>query len=448
MTSSSALTQKIYLTDFESQFDEEPFTHDLSLGFGYANICIGDRLGPDNQFEILRKLGWGMYATMWLVKDHQQGRFLALKILTAYGTLLERGAVNEPGHPHTQELDIMQKVSTPTSDPGANNCMKLIDSFYITRDTNDHLCLLTEVAGPNLEGVRAMVATDGAFPSKFVKLFVKQICLALNYPHTECRVVHTDIKPSNLLLAFDSSITEELINTLLENRPVQTYPMPTVDGVKMEAFVSQPLPLPGFDDVDPVNWVIKVADFGSAQFIDRRTTDRVQPVQLRAPEVVLGLDWNEKIDIWSLGCLTFELLTGKNLYEASPSSQWSSEENLLAAQLETHLLTRVPPHLHAQCKDVSLLLNQDGSLRNIPEDMMYPKTLADVLSVYKKAPINLDDPPSERELASSFIERCLALDARERDTAAELLQHPWLNQVSCRPLRSRLQLQGDNVVVS
>ena len=42
---------------------------------------------------------------------------------------------------------------------------------------------------------------------------------------------------------------------------------------------------------------------GVALFIGKRERGMVQPVQLRAPEVILGYPWAEPIDIWAIGCL-------------------------------------------------------------------------------------------------------------------------------------------------
>ena len=41
----------------------------------------------------------------------------------------------------------------------------------------------------------------------------------------------------------------------------------------------------------------------AAEFIENKTTDLISPEDLRAPEVVLGLPWDEHVDIWSFGCL-------------------------------------------------------------------------------------------------------------------------------------------------
>lgn len=67
--------------------------------------------------------------------------------------------------------------------------------------------------------------------------------------------------------------------------------------------------------------------------------------------------------------------------------------------------------------------------------MMYPKSLAKALSKYPNAPINTPssylsssatDLDEDRDLALSFIARCLTLDPKHRPSARELLRHPWI----------------------
>jgi serine/threonine protein kinase len=59
---------------------------------------------------------------------------------------------------------------------------------------------------------------------------------------------------------------------------------------------------------------IKVIDFGSSCFIHDHLSSYVQSRSYRAPEVILGCSYDYKIDIWSLGCILAELLTGYVLF--------------------------------------------------------------------------------------------------------------------------------------
>ena len=63
---------------------------------------------------------------------------------------------------------------------------------------------------------------------------------------------------------------------------------------------------------------VKVIDFGSSCFETDHLSSYVQSRSYRAPEVILGLAYGEKIDLWSLGAILGELLTGYVLFQASP----------------------------------------------------------------------------------------------------------------------------------
>jgi serine/threonine protein kinase len=46
-----------------------------------------------------------------------------------------------------------------------------------------------------------------------------------------------------------------------------------------------------------------LCDFGEARFGKATYTDDIQPYQYRAPEVILGVPWGQKVDIWSVGVM-------------------------------------------------------------------------------------------------------------------------------------------------
>ena len=60
---------------------------------------------------------------------------------------------------------------------------------------------------------------------------------------------------------------------------------------------------------------IKVIDYGNAYLHHDQRCSYVQSRAYRAPEVVLGLPYSPKVDMWSLGCILMELFTGKLLFD-------------------------------------------------------------------------------------------------------------------------------------
>ena len=60
---------------------------------------------------------------------------------------------------------------------------------------------------------------------------------------------------------------------------------------------------------------VKVIDFGSSCYITDQLSSYVQSRSYRAPEVILGLPYGQKVDVWSLGCILAELLSGYVLFQ-------------------------------------------------------------------------------------------------------------------------------------
>lgn len=74
-----------------------------------------------------------------------------------------------------------------------------------------------------------------------------------------------------------------------------------------------------------VNCDIKLTDFGSNIKINELDNEELQTRYYRAPEVILGLNYTEKIDIWSIGCILFELYTGTILFDPDKDKDFSRD---------------------------------------------------------------------------------------------------------------------------
>lgn len=67
---------------------------------------------------------------------------------------------------------------------------------------------------------------------------------------------------------------------------------------------------------------VKIVDFGNAQPISEVYFGRIQTRQYRAPEVIIGRrDWDRKVDVWSIACIIFELVTGDYLFDPPEESK-------------------------------------------------------------------------------------------------------------------------------
>ena len=70
--------------------------------------------------------------------------------------------------------------------------------------------------------------------------------------------------------------------------------------------------LPHSPTISPLYYTTgKIIDFGSSCYVTDHLTSYIQSRSYRAPEVILGVPYGQKIDIWSLGCIVAELWTGQ-----------------------------------------------------------------------------------------------------------------------------------------
>ena len=71
---------------------------------------------------------------------------------------------------------------------------------------------------------------------------------------------------------------------------------------------------------------VKIVDLGNACWTYKHFTDDIQTRQYRAPEVLLGATYEASVDIWSLACIIFELVTGDLLFDPQEGKCWDREE--------------------------------------------------------------------------------------------------------------------------
>jgi hypothetical protein len=102
----------------------------------------------------------------------------------------------------------------------------LHDSFFHTGPNGRHMCMVFSMLGNNLLSVIKAYNYRG-IPIPVVKNMIKGMCKGLDFLHRKCQIVHTDLKPENVLLHFDGSeeeVSASMAKLSLEHsdNPVQT----------------------------------------------------------------------------------------------------------------------------------------------------------------------------------------------------------------------------------
>merc|ERR1719203_450055 len=167
---------------------------------------------------------------------------------------------------------------------------------------------------------------------------------------------------------------------------------------------------------------VKVIDFGSCMFLDDDLTDYVQSRPYRAPEVVLGLPYGQKIDLWSLGCIIAELWTGSVLFQ-------SDSVNALLARI-VGIIGPMPAHMMTNGRCVSQYFLKSGLLYQDVDEGMRPSSAGQQrgqqqihILLPKASSLKHRLRTNDAEFLD-FLTSLLKVDPAERGSASEAMKHP------------------------
>ena len=170
---------------------------------------------------------------------------------------------------------------------------------------------------------------------------------------------------------------------------------------------------------------VKIADIGNSTPIEKHYSDDIQTRQYRSPEVIMGAKWGPSVDLWSLACVVFELLTGGDiLFQPQGTTEYTKDDDHLAQIFE--LSGPFPRHMVRDAYYGKQYFNGRGDLRNIPMTRLRPWPLEDVLRDKY-----LFSRRRAKEIAS-FLNAMLRIDPLQRASAQEMLAHPWLDGIVVR----------------
>lgn len=161
-----------------------------------------------------------------------------------------------------------------------------------------------------------------------------------------------------------------------------------------------------------------VVDLGNACWTHRHFSEDIQTRQYRAPEVLIGGDYDTSADMWSLACVTFELLTGDLLFDPRAGDEYDRDEDHLAMFQE--LLGKMPKRLSLTGKHSKKFFDKKGGLKHIKQLKFWP--IQDVLR--EKYHFAKDDA----EDVADFIRPMLEFDPKQRATALDALRSDWLKE--------------------
>ncbi|KAF9894435.1 serine/threonine protein kinase, CMGC group [Aspergillus nanangensis] len=213
---------------------EEEDSEDYCKG-GYHPVSVGETYN-NGRYVIVRKLGWGHFSTVWLSRDTTTGKHVALKVVRSAAHYTETAI---------DEIKLLNRiVQAKPSHPGRKHVVSLLDSFEHRGPHGVHVCMVFEVLGENLLGLIKRWNHRG-IPMPLVKQITKQVLLGLDYLHRECGIIHTDLKPENVLIEIGD--VEQIVKTYVKEEEKKQHKEDNRNGRRRRRTLitgSQPLPSP------------------------------------------------------------------------------------------------------------------------------------------------------------------------------------------------------------
>nr|XP_005155715.1 SRSF protein kinase 1b isoform X1 [Danio rerio] len=181
-----------------SDDEEQEDPNDYCKG-GYHHVKIGDLF--NGRYHVIRKLGWGHFSTVWLAWDTQGKRFVAMKVVKSAEHYTETAL---------DEIKLLKAVrNTDQNDPSREKVVQLLDDFKISGVNGTHVCMVFEVLGHHL--LKWIIKSNyQGLPLPCVKSIIRQVLQGLDYLHTKCKIIHTDIKPENILMDVNEAYVKRL----------------------------------------------------------------------------------------------------------------------------------------------------------------------------------------------------------------------------------------------
>lgn len=374
-----------------------------------ANMFYPTRLDEvlNDRYQVITKLGFGVTATVWLARDLQaqkSGRkYVAIKInvntlsddwIKGRRKVGERLATANPNH------------------PGYNHVRFMLDHFKLKGPHGQHVCVVYDVLREPI-GITMEKLPGHLFSSDNLRILLPSLLQGLDYMHSECHIVHTDLKADNIMMGLgDPSILDKVAQD--EAR----HPLARKARDSHGRIIYQSRSDFGPAPTDAIIASAKITDIGLADWGDERHNHAIQSNAFTAPEVILAATWSYPADIWNLGVMLWDLFENFGLFDAinTGPSHYHPTQHL---GLMIALMGPPPKELLERGSTSATYFDEEGQFR-------HPKLVREGFS-FESSITRFKG--KDKELFIDFAKKMICWLPEERWTAKQLLEHPWLKKM-------------------
>jgi len=472
-----------------------------------------------NRYILIKRIGCGAFASVWLSFDVENEKYYAIKIQEA-----------KSYHDGKEEVYFLKELQKYDCKYISN----MIDYFVITGNhiqqdyyelskqiqekekPNRYVCMVFELMACHLFNIIRKGKYRHGLPIPIVKRMIKQVLTALDIVHNKLKTIHTDVRLENILICgidpqiqilidklnefnIIKKITEVKLEYAKENnidisnknqkkKLSKTNPkykiLKKVNGLIQSKYIlyshqnsennsvsendvkkdmnelfinkneeyssdyeecsdyistsqSEETHTSDDDEIETSssenrlevisdkyinNCCVKLTDFGLIQYMNDELDPSIQTRYYRSPEIILGYPFNETCDLWSLACITYELLTGEILFHPSKDDEFSRDEQHLYWLQE--LLGPFPKTMIQKSKRKNKFFDDDCRLKIL-------KTCGEIERESLKKIFEDTTKFTREEIKElcAFLTPMLKYDPGKRATVADCLQNQWLANV-------------------
>jgi serine/threonine protein kinase len=506
-------------SSYEQEDDSQSSQHDSEEELPLTDEVIYSGLILNGDYVLIKKIGYGNNAGVWMTYKISTKSYFAIKI--------QDYQCYDDG---CREIKILKKIAE-FMEKNKNHktyCVNMLECFKYSEERNDGVIFVCSVYDLYAGSINTPISTGihkYGLPINVVKRITKQLLTALSILHNELNVIHTDIKPENILLKGIPNVHNKIMKMFEETKFHEKYDILTIKFSKNpkkfnekrnmlalscvanlelieDPFICRPTTISDeeeddsgshiegeeddFEDLaskseeeeeeEPASSIklnkrtqsvddlpefidykishsleefydhetvinnrkkttdhkviidekyindceIAVTDFGNSYFYDRRTKNEIQDRRYRAPEIILNHKYGYGCDIWSVGCVVFELLTGFTLFSVYDAPLSKDIHHLF---LMEKMLGPLPLNMKKNSSRAKFLFNAKSnySIKNVDD--------FDMVTIYDRLIKQFLFSKTDAQKCSDFILAMLKYSPARRPTAAEMLKHEWLKNI-------------------
>eukprot|EP00760_Papus_ankaliazontas_P036362 PhM_4_TR8294/c0_g1_i1/m.42139/K08825/DYRK1; dual specificity tyrosine-phosphorylation-regulated kinase 1 len=343
-------------------------------------VQIGEEIAQ--RYIVREVLGKGSFGVVVKAYDQRRDEQVAVKVIRNRPQFFTQARV---------EIDILTRLNEAAGgEPALPHTIVKLRKYFTWKD---HLCLVFELLSFNLYDLIKFTKFQGV-SLNLIRKFTAQLLRTLDFLRVgipQRPVIHCDLKPENILL------------------------------------------------VNSKRSAIKVIDFGSSCFETKKMFKYIQSRFYRSPEVILTLNYGVAIDMWSLGCILYELHTGVPIFDGKSELDQLVKMQALLGPLPVEMVESSP-------KRDALFENKAGTytLRPPQNGSMPPsRTLNSALSnIIARRSGQAGHGAQDYVDYVSLIQAMLQYQPSQRITPHAAMEHPFVRNVATTATNSADGGQG------